>query len=180
MCHIVDLDEHPYLSPTDLNTAADEVTTLGKYGLLADPVFLDRRIAVPWTNIPYPGPRWALQLLGPPQASEEDMWKLFTMLYRIEDEHAFRFWEEQGNLLAYRKQKLNEQGRSSLRMVGDGWQMEATTAKDTIWLAVDKPCQASVHFSLSCRYRQSMPPWMGKARKGHSPPRGPSTSLDRK
>ncbi len=132
MCHIIDLDGHPYLTPTDLNTAADEVTTLGKYGLLADPVFLDRRIAVPWANIPYPGPRWALQLLGS-QASEDDMWKLFTALYRIEDEHAFRFWEEQGNLLAYRKQKLNEQGRCILHMVGDGWQMEAIMARDTVW-----------------------------------------------
>lgn len=132
MCHIVDLDEHPYLTPTNLSTVANEVSILGKYGLLADPVFLDRRIAVPWANIPYPGPRWALQLLGA-QASEEDMWKLFTAIYRIEDEHAFRFWEEQGNLLAYRKQKLNKQGRCMLHMVGDGWQLEATMAKDTIW-----------------------------------------------
>ncbi|WP_321301531.1 aminopeptidase [uncultured Sphaerochaeta sp.] len=149
MCHIVDLDEHPYLTPTDLNTAAEEVTTLGKYGLLADPVFLDRRIAVPWANIPYPGPRWALQLLGT-QASEEDMWKLFTTLYRIEDEHGFRFWEEQGNLLAYRKQKLNERGRCKIRLIGDLWEIGVTMAKDTIWAGGRQtlPSQRSFFSSL--------------------------------
>ncbi|MGH0053546.1 MAG: aminopeptidase [Sphaerochaetaceae bacterium] len=161
MCHLVDLDEHPYLTQIDLKSASEDIPILAKYGLLAEPVFLDRRIAVPWANIPYPGPRWALQLLGT-QASEEDMWKLFTFLYRIEDEYAFRFWEEQGNLLSYRKQKLNKQGQCTLQLVGDGWQLQATMAKDTLWAGGNHtlknqrsffptlPVQA-LHTALDCR-----------------------------
>lgn len=132
MCHIIDLDAPPYLTQTDLQKAGEEVATLAQYGHLADPVFLDRRIAVPWANIPYPGPRWALHLLGE-DASEEDMWKLFTSLYRLEDEHGIQFWEEQGNLLAYRKERLNKQGRCMIHLVGDGWELQSTMAKDTQW-----------------------------------------------
>ncbi len=132
MCHIVDLDDNPYLEFLELDDSAKEVATLSQYGLLAEPIFLDRRIAVPWANIPYPGPRWASQLLDK-QSSEEDMWMLFSMLYRIEDEHAFQFWEEQGNLLAYRKQMLNEQKEREMTLIGDGWQLQTKQAKDTTW-----------------------------------------------
>ena len=64
MCHLIDLDNKPYLSDIDLNQAKDEVTILAQYGMLSEPVFLDRRIAVPWANIPFPGYNWAAQLIG--------------------------------------------------------------------------------------------------------------------
>ncbi|MFA6681986.1 MAG: aminopeptidase, partial [Sphaerochaeta sp.] len=94
MCHLVDLDNAPYVTDENVFSAAEEVTKLATYGLLSDPVFLDRRIAVPWANIPLPGPLWAMQLLGK-AASEEEMWTLFSKLYRLEDDHGLKFWNDQ-------------------------------------------------------------------------------------
>lgn len=132
MCHILDLDNAPYLSEENPMDMVADVALLGSFGLLSDPVFLDRRIAVPWANIPYPGPFWAMQLLGK-EASELDMWTLFASLYRLEDNHGLRFWEDQGNLLHYRKQKLNKLGRLQFSITGYDWTLQARQAKRTIW-----------------------------------------------
>lgn len=132
MCHLIDLDSKPYLANIDLNQAKDEVATLSQFGMLSEPVFLDRRIAVPWANIPYPGYSWAAQLLGK-HASDEEMWKLFSALYRLENDWASSFWEEQGMMLEYRKQRLNALGESHLTLEGDGWTMNANQARQTIW-----------------------------------------------
>ena len=43
MCHLVDLDNAPYVTDENVFSAAEEVTKLATYGLLSDPVFLDRR-----------------------------------------------------------------------------------------------------------------------------------------
>lgn len=132
MCHLIDLDSKPYLSDFDLNQAKDEVTVLSQFGMLSEPVFLDRRIAVPWANIPYPGYNWAAQLLGK-HASDEEMWNLFSALYRLENDWASSFWEEQGMMLEYRKQRLNALGESKLVLEGDGWSLSADQAKQTLW-----------------------------------------------
>lgn len=160
MCHLIDLDSRPYLSDIDLNQAKDEVSTLSQFGLLSEPVFLDRRIAVPWANIPYPGYHWAAQLLGK-HASDEAMWQLFSALYRLENDWASSFWEEQGVLLEYRKQRLNALGESRFILEGDGWSLKAKQAKQTLWaggrskLSNNRsfvpilPMQ-SIHTSLDC------------------------------
>lgn len=132
MCHLFDLDANPYLVDSNLLEATSEVGAISKFGHLSDPVFLDRRIAVPWANIPYPGLRWAMELLGK-AASEEEMWKLFSSLYRLDSEWASSFWEEQGNLLEYRKLALNKLGHAHVNFVSDGWQLEAEIARDTVW-----------------------------------------------
>lgn len=132
MCHLVDLDNCPYVTDEGVSSLAQEVTKLGTYGLLSDPVFLDRRIAVPWANIPLPGPLWAMQLLGK-AASEEDMWQLFSKIYRLEDDHGLKFWHDQANLLEYRKQQLNKKGKIKLTIEGDGCSLQATTADRTTW-----------------------------------------------
>ncbi len=132
MCHLFDLDSAPYLTDENVASLAQEVTKLGTYGLLSDPVFLDRRIAVPWANIPLPGPLWAMQLLGK-AASEEDMWELFSTLYRLEDDHGLKFWHDQANLLHYRKQQLNKEGKLELAIQGEGCTLKAAIADKTKW-----------------------------------------------
>jgi aminopeptidase len=109
MCHLFDLDTIPYRTDTDFASVVGEVTAIAKFGHLSDPVFLDRRIAVPWANVPYPGLTWAAGLLGR-TATEEEMWNLFSMLYRLDSGWNVSFWEEQGNVLEYRKKALNKLG----------------------------------------------------------------------
>lgn len=132
MCHLFDLDNAPYLSDEKITTITEEVSQLGSFGLLSDPVFLDRRIAVPWANVPLPGPLWAMQLLDK-AASEEDMWLLFSKLFRLEDDQTLSFWFGQSNLLHYRKQALSKLGQLQFTLKGDSWHLEATMAERTTW-----------------------------------------------
>lgn len=132
MCHLFDLDTIPYRTDTDFASVVVEVTAIAKFGHLSDPVFLDRRIAVPWANVPYPGLTWAAGLLGR-AATEEEMWNLFSMLYRLDSGWNVSFWEEQGNVLEYRKKALNKLGHGRFTFVSDGWQLEAELARDTLW-----------------------------------------------
>jgi len=132
MCHLIDLDSAPYVTEDSVSSLTEEVSKLGLYGLLSDPVFLDRRIAVPWANIPLPGPLWAMQLLGK-AASEQDMWTLFSKIYRIEDDQGLKFWIDQANLLQYRRQTLTKRGKLNFTIEGDGCALEATMAENTKW-----------------------------------------------
>jgi len=132
MCHLFDLDNAPYLTDDNVSSLTEEVGKLGTYGLLSDPVFLDRRIAVPWANIPLPGPLWAMQLLGK-AASEGDLWTLFSKIYRLEDDHGLKFWLDQANLLHYRKQMLTKRGKLNLSIQGNGCSLQAAIADRTKW-----------------------------------------------
>lgn len=132
MCHLFDLDSAPYVTEAKVTSLTEEVGKLGLYGLLSDPVFLDRRIAVPWANIPLPGPLWAMQLLGK-AASEEDMWSLFSKIYRLEDDHGLKFWLDQANLLQYRKQVLTKKGKLSLDITANNCKLQTTLADRTKW-----------------------------------------------
>ncbi|HKL58577.1 MAG TPA: aminopeptidase [Sphaerochaeta sp.] len=132
MCHLIDLDSAPYSTDDNVSSLAEEVGKLGLYGLLSDPVFLDRRIAVPWANVPLPGPLWAMQILGK-AASEEDMWTLFSKIYRLEDDHGLKFWLDQANLLQYRKQALTKKGKLTLTIKGNGCNLVTTLADRTTW-----------------------------------------------
>ncbi|MBI9094217.1 MAG: aminopeptidase [Sphaerochaeta sp.] len=136
MCHLIDLDSAPYSTDEKVSSIPGEVGKLGTYGLLSDPVFLDRRIAVPWANIPLPGPLWAMQLLGK-AASEEDMWALFAKIYRLEDDHGLKFWLDQANLLQYRKQSLSKKGKLTLTIKGNGCDLQTTIADKTKWTGGD-------------------------------------------
>lgn len=132
MCHLIDLGSFPFLSDIDVQQAIDDVAILAKYGCLSEPVFLDRRIAVPWANIPFPSERWSMKLLGS-QSSEEDMWSLFASLYRLTEDYALGFWDEQANLLDYRKDKLNKIGRVHLSLSCEHFSLKAEQALHTQW-----------------------------------------------
>ncbi len=132
MCHLFNLDDNPYRCRNDFAQVVEEVTAIAKFGHLSEPVFLDRRIAVPWANVPYPGLRWAAELLDQ-VATEEQMWNLFSTIYRLDSGWNASFWEEQGNVLEYRKKALNKIGRARVSLICDGWQLEAEIARNTVW-----------------------------------------------
>jgi len=127
MCHIVDLDNHPYDEGAEYDEICKDVASLAGYGALADPIFLDRRVSAPWANIPYPGPRWASALLGH-AADEGKAWLLLATLLRLESEQASSFWEGQANVIAWRKKRLNALSGSSITLTGDGWSVRGALA----------------------------------------------------
>lgn len=130
MCHIVDLDNHPYNEREEFDEICKDAATLGHWGALADPVFLDRRISVPWANIPYPGPRWATALRGQ-SATESEAWELFATIMRLGSEWSNSFWEQQATLLSWRKKRLDALSGSSVRLIGNGWSLRGTLAENT-------------------------------------------------
>ncbi len=130
MCHIVDLDNHPYDEDEDLGQIVKDAASLSRYGALADPVFLDRRIAAPWANIPYPGLRWASAQRGE-RVGEEEAWRLFATIMRLDSEWTHSFWQEQANVLTWRKQRLDALGNSKVSLFGDLWSLTGTLAANT-------------------------------------------------
>jgi aminopeptidase len=73
-----------------------------------------------------------MQIMGK-AASEEDMWDLFSKIYRLEDDHGLKFWLDQANLLHYRKQVLTKRGKLNLTIQGNGCSLQATIADKTKW-----------------------------------------------
>jgi aminopeptidase len=132
MCHVFNLDDTPFSLDEEPASLASDVAKLGMFGLLAEPVFLDRKIAVPWANIPLPGPNWASLLLGE-EATVAEMWELFAAIFRLGEQNPAYFWESQGNLLHFRKQKLNKLGPLELELTGSEWSLQTRTAPDTVW-----------------------------------------------
>ena len=133
MCHIVDLENAPYYSEEQPKDLARDVVQLGRFGLLADPPELERRLAAPWANVPYPGPDWGLQYLGN-EATEGDMWKLFMRLFRLDARNPVWYWKNQVGLMNQRKHLLNQHLEDSLTLSDHGWQLEARIAQDTQWV----------------------------------------------
>lgn len=132
MCHIVDLDQAPYYSEEAPKDLAKDVVQLGHFGLLADPPELDRRIAVPWANIPYPGPNWGLQYLGP-DATEGDMWKLFMRLFRLDAQDPSSFWDNQVGVMEWRKRQLDKHISDKLTIRDEDWRLTLSIAQGTRW-----------------------------------------------
>lgn len=130
MCHIVDLDNHPYDEDEEFDEICKDVASLALYGALSDPIFLDRRVSVPWANIPYPGPRWATALLGH-RASDDEAWQLLAKIMRLESEEAASFWQGQANVIAWRKKRLDALSRSTVTLTGDGWSLRGSLAPMT-------------------------------------------------
>lgn len=134
LAHIVDLDEFPYAEDEDWNEPPHEVRTLAHYGHLADPVFLDRRISIPWANIPFPGTAWAASLLGH-LVTIEEMWELFSTLMRLGEDWSPTYWAEQANLLTYREKILNTYPSGSISLKGSETELTGKQAAHTKWIS---------------------------------------------
>ncbi|HOR80799.1 MAG: aminopeptidase [Spirochaetales bacterium] len=134
LAHIVDLDEFPYDEDEDWNEPHHEVRTLAHYGHLSDPVFLDRRISIPWANIPYPGTAWAASMLGRP-VSREEMWSLFGILMRLTSDWSPAYWAEQANVLSYREKLLNASSGRMISIKGSNTELIGEQSPLTGWIS---------------------------------------------
>jgi aminopeptidase len=130
MCHIVDLDDFPYEGDESTTEICQSAASLARHGFLADPIILDRRISAPWANIPYPGPMWAEAMVGHNVLTSE-AWELFATLFRLDTDFAASFWQEQANLLSWRKRRLDPLVASEATLTGDGWIFTARLAERT-------------------------------------------------
>lgn len=133
LAHIVDLDEFPYSEDEEWNEPTFEVRTLAHYGHLADPFFLDRRISIPWANIPYPGTAWAADLLGH-LVTQEEMWDLFGRIMRLTDDWPATYWAEQANVITYRQKTINALKRGVVAIVGEGVSLVAHQHEHSTWI----------------------------------------------
>jgi aminopeptidase len=134
LAHIVDLDEFPYGEDEDWNEPSHEVRTLAHYGHLSDPVFLDRRISIPWANIPYPGTAWAASMLGR-LVSIEEMWNLFGILMRLTSDWSPTYWTEQANVLSYREKILNTSLGKMISIKGSETELIGEQSPLTGWIS---------------------------------------------
>lgn len=92
-----------------------DARTLQSLRLLADPIFLDRRISVPWATAYVPTPLWAEFVYG--QGATTDMlWNDIASLYELEDEDAVDLTSTLERSLAQRAAKLNALKAVSLRL----------------------------------------------------------------
>lgn len=132
LCRIVDLDSEQYSSEESPQDLVRSVVQLGHFGLLADPVDLERRVGAPWVTIPYPGANWGLQYLGV-DATEGDMWSMFRDIMRLDSEDAVAFWDGQTRALAWRRKKLNDHLRERITVRGDEWHFSFRVAPKTLW-----------------------------------------------
>lgn len=132
MCHIVDLDSAPYYSEESPQDLAKDVVQLGRFGILADPPELERRLAAPWANVPYPGPDWGLQYLGN-EATEGDMWKLFMSLFRLDAHDPAEYWSNQAGMMNLRKRILNQHLADTITLRDQDWELMVRIAMDTQW-----------------------------------------------
>ena len=83
-----------------------DAKALQEYRLLADPIFLDRRISVPWATAYVPTPLWAEFVYGP-GATTDMLWRDIAELYELEDEENFDLTDTLEKSLSIRANKLN-------------------------------------------------------------------------
>lgn len=108
MCRILDLDDYTYYSLDNPHDIEKDLVGINKFGNLSDPLVLNRRISVPWCTIIMPSLSFAQAVLK--EVEQGDQHKLLEILYRLDQEDPEVYWENQANLLTYRKKLVNSMG----------------------------------------------------------------------
>lgn len=96
-----------------------DAKALQEYRLLADPLFLDRRVSVPWATAYVPTPLWAEFVYGS-GATTDMLWRDLAELCELEDEDRLDLTDTQEKTLALRAEKLN-------RLEIEAFRLESTT-----------------------------------------------------
>lgn len=132
MIRIVDTENREWSEPDDLATACADLVELQRHEHLAEPLIFDRRIAVPWAVVHVPGPNWTKYLLGEDN-HEDALWNLLQDIWKLDDEQTEKAWENQIQLLHYRKKLLESLHISRLRFQTGGTDLTIGIAKDAHW-----------------------------------------------
>lgn len=106
MCRILDLSKVIYLNnDINLDDISNNILEINKYNLLSEPIDLKRRIAIPWTIVPYPSRKFVKHTFF--DMSEAEALAYFAKLLRFDNENMVQYWTNQATLLNYRTTGLN-------------------------------------------------------------------------
>ncbi|MGD1821165.1 MAG: aminopeptidase [Pleomorphochaeta sp.] len=105
MCRILDLNNFNYLNSEDITKISNNIIKISEYGILSEPIDLKRRIAIPWTIVPYPSKEFVKHAFI--DMSENEALAYFAKLLRFDNENMIQYWINQATLLSYRVNILN-------------------------------------------------------------------------
>ncbi|MGH4037420.1 MAG: aminopeptidase [Sphaerochaeta sp.] len=108
MCRIMDLSDYTYYTLDDPHDLEKNLVEINKYGNLSEPLVLNRRISVPWCTVAFPSLTFAQALLK--DVEQGDQHRLLEVLMRLDQEDPEVYWENQANLLSYRKKLVSSMG----------------------------------------------------------------------
>ena len=131
MCRILDLSDYKYFSIDDPSKITNNLVEINKFGILSDPLVLNRRISVPWTTVIMPSLSFAQAILE--EAEQGDQHRLLEVLFRLDQEDPEVFWSNQSTLLAYRKEKLNKMGDGIISLDNPSSKLIAKILKNSNW-----------------------------------------------
>ncbi len=132
MLRIVDTENRKWKEPEDLAAACADLVQLQRYEHLAEPLIFDRRIAVPWAVVHVPGPNWTKHLLGEDN-HEDALWNLLQDIWKLDEEQADKAWDNQIQLLHYRKRLLESLHIERLLFRTQGTELSVGVAANAHW-----------------------------------------------
>lgn len=131
MCRIVDFSTYTYFSLDDPHTIENNLVEINNFGNLSDPLVLNRRISVPWCTIIMPSLTFAQALLN--EVEQGDQIRLLEVLYRLDQEDPEVYWENQANLLTYRKNLVNSMGDGIISVANSNTNLVSKICAKTNW-----------------------------------------------
>lgn len=132
MIRIADTEGREWGEPEDVASVCSDLVALQHHEHLAEPFIFDRRIAVPWAVIHVPGPNWTRYLLGEDN-HEDALWNLLQDIWKLDEDDANRVWEDQIQMLHYRKQLLESSHIKKLRFTAPGTDLVVDIAEHAHW-----------------------------------------------
>lgn len=114
----------------DPESALGNMALLQKAGILGAPP-LTRQVA-PWALMAVPGPVWANRLFGD-GGTEEELWRLFTYVMKLDAKDPIGAWDEQARLIQHRLNVLNSQQISIVRLQNATTDLTFSPVKDSHW-----------------------------------------------
>jgi len=114
----------------DPESALGNMALLQKAGILGAPP-LTRQVA-PWALMPIPGPVWANRLFGE-GGTEEELWRLFTYVMKLDAKDPTGAWDEQARLIQHRLNVLNSLRISSVHIQNSTTDLTFSLVKDSHW-----------------------------------------------
>ncbi len=114
----------------DPESVLGNMALLQQAGILGAPP-LTRQIA-PWALMAVPGPVWAKRLFGE-SGTEEELWRLFTYVMKLDAKDPIGAWDEQARLIQHRLNVLNSLDISSVRLRNSKTDLRFALVKDSHW-----------------------------------------------
>lgn len=105
---------------------------LQDFALLAEPVDLERRIAVPWATVYVPTPAWAEFMFGP-GATTDQVWLLLSDLLQLDSDDASSLYSMQRKILEMRMEKLEKLHITALELESENTHLFLPLVKDAVF-----------------------------------------------